>query len=65
MTATHFTTAPAAYDYGWTTDLGPGTHDLYGDGTKMLAGRLVHIDTERRDYQLGRYGSGLYLTVEV
>ena len=53
-----FTTAPAAYDYGCNTEISAncGTYD--GKPVRMIQ----CYDKYRRDYQAGRYQSGMYFT---
>ena len=51
-----FTNAPQAYDYPYTKELSSGICE-YGMGTV----RIVSIPAERRDYQFGRYSSGLWI----
>jgi hypothetical protein len=55
-----YTTAPVAYDYGYTRELDPEAgHFLVSAGDPKPI-RLVEIEEGREDYQGGRYGSGLY-----
>lgn len=55
-----FTSAPDAYDYGYTQNVRPAQHYAY-EGCKPLHGRIVCIPEDRVTYQTERYLSGMYV----
>lgn len=63
-TALVLTTAPSAYDYGYTQELATGlTVEQYEGQTNPPSNvRLVAMPSESADYQRGRYHSGMYFT---
>jgi hypothetical protein len=57
-----YTTAEAAYDWGWTREIAPVAAHTTGTYPKVV--RLVEIEAERADAQRARYSSGLHLVAD-
>lgn len=59
-----FTTAPDAYDYGHTDQVGTGTWQAY-EGARLTTGRVVRIPQIHAQYQTDRYASGFHVTLKL